>query len=86
MPTKTTIDFCHSIFDLENVNSKVLVNLLLSLASNENAKSVVGLSESPLFEHHYSSISQAVSNFGATYLNNDFEKALQELWLSYFLR
>ena len=81
---KTAIDFCHDIFDLDNGYSKVIVNLLLSLGSNENAKSVVGLSESPLFEHHYSSISQAISNFGATYLNNDFEKALQQLWLSYF--
>ena len=81
---KKAIDFCHSIFDLDNAYSKVLVNLVMSLASNQTSRSIVGLSENPLFEHHYSSISQAIKTFGSKYSKVGFEQVMQKLYMSFF--
>ncbi len=53
-----------------------MINLLLSLSSSDS-KSVVGLSDSALFEHSYSSISQCVSSLGSNM--TDFRSVLSEL-------
>ena len=56
----------------------------MSLASNQRSSSIVGLSENPLFEHHYSSISQAIKTFGSKYSKDEFEQILQKLYMSFF--
>lgn len=43
-------------------NSKALANLMMALSSDCTAKSVVGLSESPLFHHQCSSICDAIAH------------------------
>ena len=53
-----------------------MINLLLSLSSMDS-KSVVGLSESALYEHSYSSISQCVSGMSCD--KTDFRAVLSEL-------
>ena len=45
---------------LGTYHAKALASLVMSLASFENAHSVVGLSESPVFHHQYSSIADAI--------------------------
>lgn len=65
----------------------------MSLSSSKSS-SVVGLSESSVFEHSYSSITQCISTFGDNYTDNysdnytsevaAISRALQKLWLSYY--
>jgi hypothetical protein len=43
-------------------NRQAVANLVKALASYRGAKSVVGLSKSPIFHHQYSSISKAIAN------------------------
>jgi hypothetical protein len=84
MKKENSNQFCHEIYDLDLPFKKVLINVLLSLSSYDS-KSVVGLSESPLFTHSYSSISQALSGLSinstgyATVLCH-----LQPLWMKYY--
>jgi hypothetical protein len=78
--------FCQDIFGLDLPFGKVLINLLMSLSSSDS-RSVVGLSESPLFEHSYSSISQSAS--GLSVDRSDYVsvlKRLQSVWMSYYDR
>ena len=57
----------------------------MALASYKSAKSVVGLSESPVYHYQYSSISEAVSNLAGTCGERDERrKALQRLFLARF--
>jgi hypothetical protein len=59
----------------------------MALASFKSAKSVVQLSESPLYHYQYSSISETVSNLARTSQERDERcHALQRLFLSRFKR
>lgn len=59
----------------------------MALASFKAAKSVVQLSESPVFHYQYSSITDAVSNLATTSAERDERrKALQLLFLKHFKR
>lgn len=54
--------FCTSILQLNLPNSKALANLVMGLASQTNAKSVVEISENPCYHYQYSSISKAIGD------------------------
>lgn len=54
--------FCESIIQLEIERSKSLANLVMGLASQTTAKSVVELSLSPCYHFQYSSISKAIDS------------------------
>lgn len=57
----------------------------MALASFKSAKSVVGLSESPIYHYQYSSISEAVSNLARTSAERDERRqSLQRLFLARF--
>lgn len=58
--TKTE-KFCHSILGLKVGKSKALVNLVMGLASQQGAKSVVEVSEGACYHYQHSSISQVLS-------------------------
>jgi hypothetical protein len=76
--------FCQDLFGLDLPFRKVFINLLMSLSSS-NSRSAVELSDSPLFSHSYSSISQSVSGLSfdrSGYLS--VLKQLQSVWLSYY--
>jgi hypothetical protein len=63
MKTQTTSEiFCQTILGLKIDNSKALANLVMALSSDLKSKSVVGLSNSPLYHFQYSSICDVVSN------------------------
>ncbi len=66
-------------------NRQAVANLVMALTSFTCAKSVVGLSESPVFHHQYSSLTAAISNLAP----NEPElkrvcQLFQEHWLEYF--
>ena len=78
--------FCQDIFGLDLPFRKVFINVLMSLSSSDS-RSVVGLSESPLFSHSYSSISQSVSSLSTDESSyRTVLRALQGVWLSYYER
>lgn len=52
--------FCKSILQIESVNSKGLANLIMGLASQSSARSVVELSLNPCYHYQYSSISKSI--------------------------
>lgn len=56
---------------LGTYHAKPLASLVMSLASFEKAHSVVGLSQSPLFHHQYSSIADAIN--GICVNQSDYE-------------
>ena len=58
---KESEKFCHRILNLSTNHPKGLASLVMSLSSNRFAGSVVGLSENPMYQHSYSSVSQVVS-------------------------
>lgn len=53
--------FCRSILQIEIENSKALSNVVMGLASQPSAKSVVELSLSPCYHYQYSSINKAIN-------------------------
>ena len=61
-----------------------MINLLLSLSSSDS-KSVVGLSDSALFEHSYSSISQCISSMSCDMTDYRFILSeLQSVFMKYY--
>ena len=57
----------------------------MALASFEGAKSVVGLSKSPVFHHQYSSLHKAVAELAKDERSlKRVKKIFQEPWLEYF--
>ena len=57
----------------------------MALASYKSAKSVVGLSESPVYHYQYSSISETISNLAKTSRERDERRqSLQRLFLARF--
>lgn len=54
--------FCRSILQIVGKNTKALANLVMGLASQSSAKSVVELSLSPVYHYQYSSISKSIKN------------------------
>ena len=63
MKTKTqTEKFCHSILGLIVGKNKALCNLVMGLASQRGAGSVVEISESACYHYQYSSISKVLSD------------------------
>lgn len=71
MKQKTTELFCQAMTQLGTYHAKPLASLVMSLASFEKAHSVVGLSQSPLFHHQYSSIADAINGICAK--ESDYE-------------
>lgn len=70
---------------LGTYHAKPLASLVMSLASFEKAHSVVGLSQSPLFHHQYSSIADAINGICAK--ENDYESIstkIRRFCLSYY--
>lgn len=64
---KKTEQFCRSILTNIGIKSvKAFTNLVISLSSYESARSVVELSESPVFHHQYSSIRDGIAGIGHT--------------------
>ena len=60
-----TKQFCHKILaNIGTKSAKAFTNLVISLSSDEKSRSVVELSESPLFHHQYSSIRDAIAGVG----------------------
>lgn len=53
--------FCNSILQQKIPQTKALANLIMGLASQTNAKSVVDISESPCYHYQYSSISKIIT-------------------------
>ena len=77
--------FCHRILGLETDYSKALSSLVMSLSSNRYSGRAVGLSDSPLYQHSYSSISQVVSTLSVDKSSHTLvQKTLQELYVSYY--
>ena len=62
---------------LGTYHAKALASLVMSLASFENARSVVGLSASPLFHHQYSSIADAIH--GLCLKESDYESVSRDI-------
>lgn len=54
--------FCRSILQLGIQKSKSIVNLIMGLASQVTAKSVVEINLSPCYHFQYSSISKAIDS------------------------
>ena len=54
--------FCKAILQLIQRNGKALANLVMGLASQTSAKSVVEVSLSPCFHFQYSSINKAIDS------------------------
>ena len=52
--------FCKSILQIEIGNSKSVANVVMGLASQPNARSVVELSLSPCYHYQYSSINKTI--------------------------
>ncbi len=57
-----TEQFCHDILNLPINRHRPLANLVMSLSSQTEAKSVVELSESDLFHYHYSNIPKILND------------------------
>jgi hypothetical protein len=55
-------EFCQKLLSFFDNSSKEIVDLIVALASNGNAKSVTELALNPLFFFKYSSISNAIDN------------------------
>ena len=82
---KESEEFCHRILNMGTQFPKGLASLVMSLSSNRFARSAVELSENPLYQHSYSSISQVVSTLsGDKSSHNSVQSALQLLYNSYF--
>ena len=62
--------FCKSILRIVTRNSKAFANLVMGLASQRGAKSVVELSLSRSYHYQYSSISKSIKA-----LDKEFKKA-----------
>lgn len=54
--------FCRSILQIVNRNTKALANLVMGLASQTCATSVVGLSLGNCYHYQYSSINKTIDN------------------------
>lgn len=54
--------FCKSIIQIEIENNKALANVVMGLASQPSANSVVELSLSPCYHYQYSSINKAINS------------------------
>jgi hypothetical protein len=52
--------FCQSILQIETGNNKALANVVMGLASQTNARSVVEVSLSPCYHYQYSSINKTI--------------------------
>lgn len=77
--------FCEDILTLNLSNRQATANLVMALASYREAKSVVGLSKSPLFHHQYSSISKAIANLARNnHERKRVRKLFREQWVKYF--
>ena len=78
-------NFCLSILSQKLENSKAVANLVMALSSDCTAKSVVGLSESPLFHYQYSSICDAIAHLSKDAASlATVQSTVQELCLPYF--
>jgi hypothetical protein len=58
---QTSESFCQAVTKLGTYHAKAVANLVISLASFKNARSVVVLSGSSLFHHQYSNIAEVIN-------------------------
>ena len=66
-------------------NRQAVANLVMAVASYRDAQSVVGLSNSPVFHHQFSSISKAIINLAKNkHELKRVRKLFREQWLKYF--
>lgn len=63
LSVKKTNQFCHNLLGLKIGNSKLLCNLVMALSSDTKSKSVVEISESPLFHYEFSSLFKCIESF-----------------------
>jgi hypothetical protein len=74
---------CHDILRFLPIFGKSTVVLLQSLCSSPTARSAIELSESVLYSHHHSSLSQSVSGLSADGVSLDgVAKQFQELFMA----
>jgi len=77
--------FCEDILTFPIRNRQALANLVMALASYRGAKSVVGLSKSPVFHHEFSSVFKVID---ALAKHQHEIKRVRQLfrrqWLKYF--
>lgn len=78
---KKTELFCQALLSLPNLShsvKKLLICTVLSLSSETQAKSVVGITSSPLFAgRHYSSLTQVIEKLGLALFKASEEKAAE---------
>lgn len=78
--------FCQDLLELDIKYAKAFANTVIALSSYEDTKSVVGLSESPLFLHQYSSIRDGIHGVGldeeeqSATMDSITELGLKYLW------
>ena len=79
--TTNTESFCHSILQLEVGKSKALANLVMGLASQQDANSPTAISLSRCYHYQYSSISDAINALHeeSRYAEGDRQQARLEL-------
>lgn len=79
--------FCTEILTLNLPDAKAVAALVLALASCTDATSVVSLSQSPLFQHQYSSITDAITHLASYEADRKLRRAqIQQLCLRYWPR
>ena len=83
---KTTSEqFCQDILESLDIKyAKAFANTVIALASQASARSVVELSESPLFHHQYSSLRDGIAGIGKTLSEqNEVMAAIRRLGLAH---
>jgi hypothetical protein len=74
---------CHDIY--EGLSCQKSTPLLIqSIASCTTARSPTDLSSSNLYSHHYSSISQSISELTAKYSHSEVQVIMQGIFMNYF--
>ena len=77
--------FCHEILHLKIRRCSATANLIMALASHEEARSPTELSQSPVFHHQYGSITKAVSELARGPTERaEVQKKAQALFMRYF--
>jgi hypothetical protein len=77
MKTKSET-YCQAMTEYFGSNGKPLANLVMSISSYTNAKSIVEYSESPVYHYQYSSISKLFARLLAN-VGNDTKKFEQQV-------
>jgi len=73
---QTSESLCQAMIKLGTYDAKALSSLVILLASFENARSFVGLSQSPVFDHQYFGIADAIN--GICHKESHYETVSKE--------